>query len=226
MLNILYQDKFIVVCEKPVGILSEEVSKKRNMPSLLKEQVKAYKISVVHRLDKLVGGVMVFSKNAKATANLSRMILEHKLTKEYLAVVKGKPENESGVFEDILFKDSSKNKSFVVKTLRKGAKQAKLEYKVIKTIKRGLEELSLVKIKLHTGRTHQIRVQFSSRKMPLLGDEKYGGADKNCKIALWSTHLEFDHPILKQKINIYSFPENKYPWNLFGKIDESVFKGE
>lgn len=196
------------------------------MPELLKGQTKSYKISVVHRLDKLVGGIMVFSKNPKATASLSKMIAEHKMVKEYLAVVNGKPAEKSGIYEDILFKDSTKNKSFVVKSLRKGAKQAKLEYECIKTVEFNSKIYSLVKIRLHTGRTHQIRVQFSSRKMSLVGDEKYGGMDKKCKIALWSTHLEFEHPVTRQKINLFSFPENKYPWNIFGKSCEELLKKE
>lgn len=220
MINILYEDKYIIVCEKPVGVLSEEIPHKRNMPDLLKQQTKAYKINVLHRLDKLVGGVMVFSKHPKATAGLSKAILNREITKEYLAVIKGVPHSKIGVMEDYLFKDSKINKSFVVKTLRKGAKQAKLEYEVLDTKKSEGADVSLVKIRLHTGRTHQIRVQFSSRQMPLVGDEKYGGADKKCKIALWSAHLGFKHPISRNEVDIKLMPPKNYPWDLFQNIDK------
>ena len=119
---------------------------------------------------------------------------------------------------DFLFKDSKKNKSFVVKTLRKGAKEAVLDYELLETIETEKGEVSLVKIRLHTGRTHQIRVQFSSRKMPLLGDGKYGSHDNGCFIALWSYHLAFNHPCRKEKVDEMSFPPlSQYPWKMFKK---------
>ena len=215
MINILFEDKFIIVCEKPQGVLSEWHERQKNMPDLLKKQSKAFKISVIHRLAKPVGGVMVFSKHPKATANLAKAVQNHQLTKEYYAVVKGKPQPDSGVFEDILFRDSKNNKSYVVKTLRKGAKPAKLSYKLIDTVDSPEGVLSLVKVKLFTGRTHQIRVQFASRKLPLLGDEKYGGKSAKCDISLWSAHLKFSHPVLFSDIDITLLPPQKYPWNLF-----------
>lgn len=217
MINILYQDKFIIVCEKPVNILSEkQTNTKRTMPDILKKMSGAYEVDTIHRLDKMVGGTMVYSISRKATSVLSKMVRDHKLTKEYLAVVTGKPEEESGEMCDILFKDSKKNKSFVIKTMRKGAKDAKLEYTTLATKDNNGTEVSLVKIRLHTGRTHQIRVQFSHRKMPLLGDGKYGSHDNGCFIALWSNHLKFDHPIIKKSVDEYSFPPiTQYPWKLF-----------
>ena len=220
MIKIFYEDKFLVVCEKAVGVLSEEVNRKRNMPEILRAETGAYNIFTLHRLDKAVGGVMVYAKSKKATPKLSADFREHRVTKEYLAVVKGEPRNDSGVFEDFLFRDSKNNKSYVVKTLRRGAKTAKLEYSLIDKAKIGDQTFSLVKIKLFTGRTHQIRVQFSSRKMPLLGDEKYGGKDKKCNISLWSAHLSFSHPITGEMIDCVSLPPDKYPFNLFGGIDK------
>ena len=166
---------------------------------------------------------MVYSLNGKATKVLSEMVRNHKIVKEYLAVVHGRPDPAEGEMRDFLFKDSAKNKSFVVKTLRKGAKEALLEYKLIKTISTDDGEVSLVKVRLHTGRTHQIRVQFSSRKMPLLGDGKYGSHDNGCFIALWSHHLQFCHPTFKRDVDEYSLPPHKdYPWKLFRKELENI----
>ena len=218
MIKILYEDKYIIVCEKPVNILSErQTNTKRTMPDILKKMSGAYEVDTIHRLDKMVGGTMVYSKSRNATSVLSKMVRDHKLIKEYLAVVTGTPEIPSGEMCDILFKDSKKNKSFVIKTMRKGAKDAKLEYETIATKQNGENVASLVKVRLHTGRTHQIRVQFSHRKMPLLGDGKYGSHDNGCFIALWSNHLKFDHPIVKkQSVDEYSFPPiTQYPWKLF-----------
>ncbi len=219
MIKVLYKDKHIIVVEKPVNILSEhQTNTLRTMPDIIKKMTGAYKVDVVHRLDKMVGGTMVYSLNGKATKVLSDMVRNHKIVKEYLAVVHGKPETDEGEMRDFLFKDSAKNKSFVVKTLRRGAKEASLEYKLIKTLETESGFVSLVKIRLHTGRTHQIRVQFSSRKMPLLGDGKYGSHDNGCFIALWSHHLGFRHPTFKKDIDEYSLPpKNNYPWKLFRK---------
>ncbi len=229
MIKVLYEDKFIIVCEKPVNILSEKQTNTfRTMPDILKKMTGAYAIDTLHRLDKMVGGTMVYSKSSKATKVLSRDIKEHRLIKEYLAIVHGRPNPESGEMKDFLFKDSKNNKSFVVKTLRKGAKEASLEYKVLNTLKNDKnEEMSLVRIRLHTGRTHQIRVQFSSRRHPLVGDGKYGSHDNGCFIALWSHNLEFRHPIFaKNKISEQSYPNiNQYPWKLF-KNDINLIKGE
>ena len=220
MLDILYEDKFIVCCIKPVGIISEYVQGKTNcMPEIVKKHTGAYKIDVLHRLDKLVGGVMVFSKNRNASAALSKMILAHNVQKQYLAVVSGEPDKKQGIMQDILFRDSKLNKSFVVKSERKGTKFAELEYEVLQTVTTPKGKMSLVKIELHTGRTHQIRVQFSSRKMTLIGDDKYGNHD-DCDIALFSHKLAFDHPVIKDKrVEVSALPANKYPWNLFNIND-------
>ena len=194
-MEILYSDDYIVVCIKPVGILSQADS--NGQKSMITELSALYgcEIYPLHRLDKGVSGVMVYAKTKFAASELSRDIAEHRFEKEYLAVVKGEPD-ESGEMVDLLFKDSRKNKSYVVKRMRKGVKKAKLEYTLLKTD----GQKSLVRVLLHTGRTHQIRVQFSSRKMPLLGDKKYGGSTDFEDIALLSYRLTFKHPKTKQEM--------------------------
>ena len=210
-IKILYEDEYIIACVKPVGVLSQGGGS-ANMPEFLKEHGEIFPL---HRLDKEVGGVMVFAKTHAAAGKMSALIAEGKMAKEYYAVVRGEPENKSGIFEDLLFKDSSKNKSFVVKRMRKGVKKASLEYETQKTLTDGDKKYSLVKIKLHTGRTHQIRVQFSSRKMPLLGDGKYGGKCEGCKTALWSYSLSFLHPFTGKEIFVNEPVPSVYPWNMF-----------
>ena len=212
-MNVLFENKDVIVCEKPVNVLSEENEKHENMPSLIRAHLKDEKhyIGVLHRLDREVGGVMAYAKTPSAAAFLSKQIQERTFIKEYLAVVSGVPEEDEGEYVDLLFKDSKKNKSYVVKRMRKGVKEASLNYKLIKTA----ENLSLVKIKLNTGRTHQIRVQFSHRKMPLLSDTKYGGEKKDCSISLWSYRLSFILPETKEKKEFTLLPHELYPWELF-----------
>ena len=178
-MEILYSDKKIVACVKPVGLDSE-----KEVPAALRETLGG-EIYPVHRLDKNVGGVMVFARRKESAAALSRAIQEGKLVKEYVALVHGTPP-EKGDWEDLLFKDSSKNKVFVVKKERKGVKKARLEF-----TRRSEGPESLVHIRLYTGRSHQIRVQFASRGYPLVGDHKYGARDAfpapmlfSCRITL------------------------------------------
>ena len=158
---------------------------------------------------------MVFAKNKQAAAKMSQLISENRMSKSYYAVLCGKPEEDCAVLEDLLFKDSSKNKSFVVKRMRKGVKKASLEYKTVESVKTDSGNLTLVKVKLHTGRTHQIRVQFSSRKLPLLGDGRYGGKSDKCDIALWSTEISFISPFNGQNLTFKAPLPQQYPWNLF-----------
>ena len=218
MLDLLYEDKHLIICIKPVGILSQpDTGEGDDMITLLsnyrKEKNEDPYIGLVHRLDRNVGGVMVFSKNSSVTKKLSSAIAERNFTKEYFAMVHNCPEERIGVYRDLLFKDSSKNKSFVVKRARKGVKEASLEYSVMNLKNTNQGVISLVKIRLHTGRTHQIRVQFSSRKMPLLGDGKYGSTDNGCEIALWSYRLVFTHPMSKKHMDFCKEPPFVYPWN-------------
>lgn len=182
-IRILHEDNNIIVCIKPVGLLSEE----GGLPDALAQQCRVEKIYCVHRLDRAVGGLMVYAKNARAAAALTESMSRGEFQKEYLALVHGRPAEPEGTYNDLLFKDSRKNKSFVVTRMRKGVKQASLSYRLLA----GAEGLSLVRIRLHTGRSHQIRVQFSSRKMPLAGDVKYGSSIKDSNICLWSESLSF-----------------------------------
>lgn len=222
MLSILYEDKSLVVCVKPVGVLSApEPGKRRNMPDLLKKQTRAYRIDIIHRLDQPVGGVMVYSKSGKATPGLYKQMAGHRIVKEYLAVVCGVPTQPSGTWEDWLLKDTARCKSRVVAPDTRGAKAAALSYRVLATLQRNGAPLTLVKVRLHTGRTHQIRVQFSSRRLPLLGDEKYGGMPdgKLAGLGLWSYHLAFRHPLTGAAVDEVCPPPSVYPWNLFSSVD-------
>ncbi len=210
MIDILHKDAATVVCIKPVGTVSEEPG----MPAELREQLggQAY---CVHRLDTVVGGTMVYARTKQAAAKLSADIAADQLTKEYLAVVEGVPEQSEGVLEDLLLKDSSKGKSFVVGRMRKGVKQAKLEYRAIRSVETVQGTYTLVWVRLYTGRFHQIRVQFASRKHPLVGDGKYGSKCNRCKVALWSYRLSFPHPKTGEREYYSSLPPMQFPWNLF-----------
>ena len=178
-MEILYSDKNLIVCIKPVGLDSEA-----EVPAALKEMFGG-DIFPIHRLDKNVGGVMVYARTKQAAAALSKAVQEGTMVKEYVAVVHGTPP-ETGDWEDLLFKDSSKNKVFVVKKERKGVKKARLEFKTLRS-----GEESLIRIRLHTGRSHQIRVQFSSRGFPLVGDHKYGSRDEKKEPMLFSCRITF-----------------------------------
>lgn len=217
-MEILYEDKEFIVCIKPCGISSQKdkSGSSDNMVDILQKYIndngEKGEICVVHRLDKNVGGVMVYAKNNSSAAYLSKLIQDRKFTKEYYAVIKGCPLEKTGVMEDLLFKDSSKNKSFVVKRIRKGVKKASLEYECMATSEVNGVQISLIRIKLHTGRTHQIRVQFASRKMPLLGDGKYGSRDNKCEVALWSHKIGFEHNITHEYIEFECGVPEEYPF--------------
>ena len=207
-MEILFSDKDIIVCIKPCGVLSQaDVNGKSNMIDLLKAEFKT-DIFPIHRLDREVGGVMVYAKNKTSASSLSVQVQNGSFSKEYIAMIHSKPSEESGEMVDFLFKDSSKNKSFVVKKERKGVKKAILNYELIKSFMINDKEFSIVKIKLVTGRTHQIRVQFSSRKMQLIGDRKYGANDDFKTIGLWSYKISFVHPNTKEILNFVKEPEN------------------
>ena len=178
-MEILYSDKNLAVLVKPVGLDSEA-----EVPAALKEALGG-EVFPIHRLDKNVGGVMVYARTKQAAATLSKCVQNGAMAKEYVAMVHGTPP-ESGDWSDLLFKDSSKNKVFVVKKERKGVKKARLEFKTLHS-----GEDSLVRIRLHTGRSHQIRVQFSSRGFPLVGDHKYGARDEKTTPMLFSCCITF-----------------------------------
>ena len=180
-MDVLFENSDLAVIVKPVGLDSE-----KGVPEKLKETLGG-DFFTVHRLDINVGGVMVYARNKKTAADISRSITDGKMIKEYVALVHGIPDKE-GTFEDLLFKDSSKNKVFVVKRERKGVKKARLEYERLSE-----GEASLVRIRLDTGRSHQIRVQFASRGFPLVGDKKYGAKDEVLFPMLYSTKLTFPY---------------------------------
>lgn len=179
-MEILYSDKDIAVCIKPVGLDAEA-----QLPEALCKTLGG-EIFTVHRLDKNVGGVMVYARTKSAAARLSRLIQEGQMIKEYLAIVHGTPP-DTGDWTDLLFKDSRKNKVFIVKKQRAGVKQARLEFTLLK------KEPALVRIRLHTGRSHQIRVQFASRGYPLVGDHKYGARDDEKVPFLYSCCIRFPY---------------------------------
>ena len=213
-MEILYEDKYLVIAVKPIGVLSEDTPDVPCMPQLLREHYRALGqpdyIATVHRLDKVVGGVMLFSRRKEITGKLTALVSQHRITKEYLAVLRGHPKKPADTLTDLLFRDSRTNKSFVVDRMRKGVREAALEYcELART-----DDLSLVRVKLHTGRTHQIRVQFSYRKLPLLGDIRYG-SKADCSTALWSYHLAFTHPVTGKPVDVTCPPPQTYPWTLF-----------
>lgn len=186
--EILRETPDYVVCIKPWGVDAQY-----GMPALLSRLTGHTPILPVHRLDKDTGGVMVYAKSKKAAAWFSREIAAGRMEKTYLALVGGCPQPSAGQWEDLLFRDGQRNKSYVVQRMRKGVKKAVLFYETLHTAQTDAAAVSLVRVRLQTGRTHQIRVQFASRGMPLLGDKKYGGA-LFPRLALWSTELAFDGP--------------------------------
>ena len=196
-IRILYEDKDICVCVKPPELISQSPGMPEKLSGLLGGE-----FFCVHRLDKGVGGVMVYARSEKAAAKLSQMTAGRELEKHYMAVIPDVLTSHEGIMEDLLFRDRDKNKSFVVKRMRKGVKDAKLEYRRLAAA----DGTALVKIRLHTGRSHQIRCQFSSRRCPILGDGKYGSAERSGDIALWSASLAFEHPVKHRKMEFSVFP--------------------
>lgn len=217
MPTILYEDDAILMVQKSVGLTSQtDAAGGDSLPARLETMGKPVKL--VHRLDKATGGVMVYARTASAAANLSKQVQDHTVfVKEYLAIVSGRPQTDTGTFEDWLYHDVRRNKSYVVTRKRKGVRDAKLTYTVLQSreTEQGIQSLMLVR--LHTGRTHQIRVQFASRKMPLVGDSRYGGC-RGVPLALWSCRLSLRHPITNETLQIECLPDMAQPpwegWDL------------
>jgi len=214
MINIVYEDNHLLIVEKPINIpVQADSSKDKDLLTLLKEYIKEkynkpgnVYLGLVHRLDRPVGGLMVFAKTSKAASRLSKQVQDKTVKKTYMAVVEGKPEKE-GTLKDKLEKDSKTN----ITKVSENGKEAILNYKLINT----KDNLSLVEINLITGRPHQIRVQFSSRNYPLYGDQKYNKNPKKDQIALFAKKLEFIHPTTKEKLTFELPLPNRYPFNIF-----------
>lgn len=226
-MNILFIDDYLIVCEKPVGVLSEYDDKRANMPTLLAAELNGAPVTVLNRLDREVGGVMVLGLHPLATAQINKQISERTFKKEYFAVIEGVPMRKEGTLTDLLFHDKGKNKSYVVKRQRNGVKQAVLDFAVVDSVVQDGCEFSLIKITLKTGRTHQIRVQFSSRGMPLVGDKKYG-SKLGGNLALWSHKIGFSHPKTK-KVMEFALPlpqVSPYTWFEFVKSGKAEAVGD
>lgn len=209
MPEILYADAAVAVVVKPAGVLSQGDAENA-MPALLQKRLGGA-IFPVHRLDQPTGGVMVYARTQDAAAKLSAQMQSEAFGKEYLAVLDGTPEPAEGELHDLLFFDRQKGKSYAVRRKRAGVKDARLAYRVLAQA----EGLTLVRVRLFTGRTHQIRVQFSSRGWPLTGDGKYGSRNNRCAPALWSAELHFAHPVTGETLIFRSQPPEAYPWTLF-----------
>ena len=207
--RVLHTDGEVTVCVKSAGVNSET-----EQPGLLCA-AGAGPALCVHRLDTAVGGVIVYAKTPRAAAALSREIAAGGMEKVYLAVCAGAPDPPQGEMRDLLFKDSRRNKSFVVSRERRGVRPARLEYELLETRGEGHLRRSLVRVRLHTGRSHQIRVQFASRKMPLLGDGKYGSRLGGGEIALWSHSLCFTHPGTGLRVSFSAAPPDRGSWSGF-----------
>ena len=207
-MEILYKDRDILVCVKPPRVLSTD--EPGGLPELVRQELGDPKADVrtVHRLDRVVSGLMVLARNPAAASELSRQIREGAFQKEYLAVVHGGPSAPEGTFRDLLGRDKARRMTFVAKEPGKGIQEAVLDYKVLAAE----ADRAKVLVRLHTGRTHQIRVQFASRGMPLYGERKYSQRNDPCEIALWSYRLGFAHPATGEPMEFTKEPPESDPW--------------
>ena len=222
----LYEDADIAVCEKPSAILTlpSEKSEKSLIDYLSDYYIgngKNVTLYPVHRLDRGTGGLVVFAKNKKAAAELSEIFAEHRNIKEYLAILDGRPKEARAELCCILYADKKANKAFVVSKERKGAKEARLAYEILKTVESEKGDISLARIELKTGRMHQIRAQMSHMGTPLLGDGKYGSHNNSCSFALHAFHLKFS--LKRKEYEFFSYPDaGVYPYVLFSEEIEEL----
>ena len=210
-MELIYCDDHVMVCVKPAGALSTD--EPGGVPELARQELGDSKAEVrtVHRLDRVVSGLMVLARNAEVAAELSRQIREHEFKKEYQAVLHGCPAEREGTLVDLLLRDKRERKTYVVTEPAKGVQEAILDYRVLASN----DDFSKVAITLRTGRTHQIRCQFSSRSWPLVGDRKYSLNQDGCDIALWSHRVAFRHPVTGDWMDFRLDPPAQFPWDLF-----------
>ena len=206
MVEVIYADDAIAVCVKPPRVLSTD--EPGGMPELVRQTLGTKDIRTVHRLDRVVSGLMVLARSQQAASQLSQQIRQGDFAKEYLAVVHGVPQQTEGRLTDLLLRDKARRMTMVVQEPGKDVQPAALTYRVLESRK----GLSRVYIQLETGRTHQIRVQFSSRGMPLVGERKYAVLEDACEIALWSYRLAFTHPVTGEPMEFVKEPPMEYPW--------------
>jgi len=213
-MEFLYLDNQIAVCIKPAGVLSTD--EPGGLPELVREALNSPAIYTVHRLDRAVGGVMLLARTRHAASDLGRQIMAGGMEKQYLAVLRGVPDAPTGTLTDWLARDKAARKTLVVPAAYDGAQKAVLDYAVLAQA----DGMTLVRVTLHTGRTHQIRAQFASRGLPLAGDRKYGAPEtEDCGVALWSNRIAFIHPKTGERIDVSALPPAVWPWTEF-KIEE------
>ena len=208
-MEIIYQDKDILVCVKPAGVLSTD--EPGGLPELVREALgdPGANVRTVHRLDRTVSGLMVLARRSKAASELSRQIRDGEFGKEYMAGCHGTLQDDHGEFRDLLLRNKQERKTYIVAEPGKNVQEAILEYWVLNRA----ENMTRVRIRLHTGRTHQIRAQFSGRGLPLVGDKKYGIPEDDCRIALWSCRLTVQHPYSGKPMEFQMDPPELYPWS-------------
>lgn len=209
-MELIYQDKDIIVCIKPPRVLSTD--EPGGVPDLVREALgdPFANVRTVHRLDRTVSGLMVLARRSKAASELSRQIREGEFEKEYVAVVHGSIPKEQDELRDLLYRNKQERKTYIASEPGKDVQEAVLDYRVLNRT----ETMTRVHIRLHTGRTHQIRAQFSGRGYPLVGDRKYGTIDSECEIALWSYRLVFKHPYSGKPMEFVLEPPKDYPWSI------------